>query len=468
MADVFVVYAREDRAKAEKLVECMCKKMSVWWDDALTGDFRIAIPNEIANAKCVVALFSKASVRKTGSVGEDLEVAKRNKKTIIPLQLEECDPIYGFGNLSSVDFRFWDEREDHPCFQHLMRKLRSVILDARPQREQTVLNGRVALPAKFLSVSSHETRLDPLPAVQALQLCGAPSILVSAYDTHPEKCAPSIPKLLADYRRSGGTLLMDSGNYEASRRNDKLWTKEKLWESLKFIEPDMAFCFDEFNVPKSVNEIVAGIVAATRRDQDRTKALLLPIVHTSRRGDGSYDSDKLPAIIKGVAKELRPEIVAVPERELGSGLVQRAHTVRAIRNVLNELDWYQPIHLLGTGNPWSIIIFSAAGADTFDGLEWCRTVVDHDSGKLHHDQHYDFFSFQDGRDPSSILAEVVRSPHINFAGKVAVHNITFFLQFTQELRAAFLNARIEDFARGVIGAEHVSALTREFPELFLP
>lgn len=468
MADVFIVYASEDRATAAKLVESLRKTMTVWWDDTLTGDFRIVIPNEIAKAKCVVALWSKASVQKTGSVGEDMEVAKRNGKPIIPLELEDCDPIYGFGNLSRVDFKGWDEGDVHPCFQHLMRKLKSIIPFSQPQRKRTVLHGRIALPAKFLSISSHETRLDPLPAVQAVQLCGAPSILVSAYDTHPDGCAVSIPKLLADYRNSGGTLLMDSGNYEASRRGDKSWKKEKLWEALAFIEPDMAFCFDEFDVPKSINDIVKGVIAATRRDQERTKALMLPIVHTSRRWDGSYDSDKLPAIIKGVANELRPEIIAVPERELGSGLVQRAQTVRAIRSALNELDWYQPVHLLGTGNPWSIIVLSAAGADTFDGLEWCRTVVDHDSGKLHHDQHYDFFSFQDGRDPSSILAEVVRNPHINFAGKVAFHNISFFLQFTQELRAAFLSGKIEDFARGVIGTEHVAALTREFPELFQP
>lgn len=466
MAEVFLIYGSEDRSVAAKVVEHLSKRWTVWWDDTLTGDFRSAIPQQIAAASCVVALWSKTSVAKTASVGEDMEIAKQHGIVTIPVELEECGFIYGFSNLSKVVLHSWNLEEDAEGFQQLVRKISTVVPEKKSKKTGSVFNGAIALPAKFLSISSHETRLDPLPAVQAAQLSGAQTILVSAYDTHPSRCAAALPKLLSDYRQSGGIVLLDSGNYEASRRGDKAWCVERLWEALEFIPPDMAFCFDEFNVPKPINQIIDNVVSAAQRDQVYTSAKMLPIVHTSRRDDGSYDFDKLPQIIRGVASRLRPEIVAVPERELGSGLIQRARTVRAIRQALNELDVYQPIHLLGTGNPWSIITLTAAGADTFDGLEWCRTVVDHDSGRLHHDQHYDFFSFQDGREPSTILAEVARNPHINFAGKVAFHNIFYFLRFTRELRAAVSSGTLEEFARGVLGSEHVSALSQEFPELF--
>jgi hypothetical protein len=36
------------------------------------------------------------------------------------------------------------------------------------------------------------------------------------------------------------------------------------------------------------------------------------------------------------------------------------------------------------GNPWSIAVLTAAGADSFDGLEWCRVTVDRRTAQLHH------------------------------------------------------------------------------------
>ena len=69
--------------------------------------------------------------------------------------------------------------------------------------------------------------------------------------------------------------------------------------------------------------------------------------------------------------------------------------MRKIREALNELYFYQPVHVLGTGNPASIALLAAAGADTFDGLEWSRYVADGETKNLHHFQHYDLFKWQD-------------------------------------------------------------------------
>jgi hypothetical protein len=43
-----------------------------------------------------------------------------------------------------------------------------------------------------------------------------------------------------------------------------------------------------------------------------------------------------------------------------------------------------------TDNPFSITLYSAMRADSFDGLEWCQTVVDHETGLLYHLSHVDF------------------------------------------------------------------------------
>ena len=62
----------------------------------------------------------------------------------------------------------------------------------------------------------------------------------------------------------------------------------------------------------------------------------------------------------------------------------RAKTIIKIRKTLAPKKQYYPLHLLGTGNPLSILIYSICGADSFDGLEWCQTTVDYNTGLLYH------------------------------------------------------------------------------------
>ena len=92
---------------------------------------------------------------------------------------------------------------------------------------------------------------------------------------------------------------------------------------------------------------------------------MLPIVHARKRHGGGYDLDALPSIIREMANRLNPPLIAIPERELGPGLIARAKTVRQIREELDKLPFYQPLHLLGTGNPLSIAVLTAAGCGQF-------------------------------------------------------------------------------------------------------
>ena len=135
----------------------------------------------------------------------------------------------------------------------------------------------------------------------------------------------------------------------------------------------------------------------------------------------------LPKATQLVAEQLFPVMLAVPECALGEGIFERARTVRKIRNSLDSIGMFVPLHLLGTGNPLSIIYYAIAGADSFDGLEWCQTVVDHDTGRLSHFQHWDLFRHQTdwGRD----------SP-VPYIQSVLMHNLEFYKLFMARLRNA--------------------------------
>ena len=139
---------------------------------------------------------------------------------------------------------------------------------------------------------------------------------------------------------------------------------------------DLACAFDILSVPTDPERHLKALIAGFTRDATLTSAPIVPIVHSRRLKTGKYDLTRLPWLLCELAKDLHPLIISVPERELGDGLIERVRAMQWIRQELDALPFYQPIHLLGTGNPWSIAALAAAGADSFDGLEWCRVVVD--------------------------------------------------------------------------------------------
>ena len=169
------------------------------------------------------------------------------------------------------------------------------------------------------------------------------------------------------------------------------------------------------------------------RDQEFAQGTVVPIVHGP--------SQLLPRASQRVAKELYPILLAVPERALGDGIINRAKTVREIRNALDELYFYCPLHLLGTGNPISILVYAMAGADSFDGLEWCQTVVDHNTGFLHHFHHWDFLVDQ---------TEWKKKRSLPYIQSALMHNLTFYSSFMQNLHDALLHGTVENLLKKYI------------------
>jgi hypothetical protein len=249
-------------------------------------------------------------------------------------------------------------------------------------------------------------------------------------------------------------LLLDSGNYEAYRKGDRYsprtnpngWHKDAFRETALKLNPDVAFSFDSINPAGSPEKIVSKVVASFQSDDRALKNRnfnLCPIVHLPKQFTGTR-ANCAARIISAVARELSPLMLAIPERELGDGLVERAKTVRHIRRALDRLGKYYPLHLLGTGNPLSIIALAAAGADSFDGLEWCRTVADPENGFLFHFQQFDCFNqsrlhqIQDLR-----IRSVLRSPKASYSAKVLGSNVEFFKDWTRTMQRMIHSGQTE-------------------------
>lgn len=417
-------------------------------------------------ARCVVPLFSVSS-REKDTFTDELRLAQKHETELLPIQLDGSDPPYSFGSYSRTDMRGWNGEADHPGYLQLQRRIATIVPPrAKPQRPVAIANAVVPLPTLFLSVSSHETQLVPADAVQALRVFRAPTILVSAYDMVSRRKPKAMIDELTEYRRSGGFVLVDSGNYEASRLGTRRWKMADLKEALAKTPHDWAFCFDVMKPKRDPDQAIDEIVKAVERDRAFTEAPVLPIVHAPSLKQGGYKLDHIPRIVREVANRLQPQLIAIPERELGPGLIARTKTVLAIREELNKLPFYQPLHLLGTGNPWSIAVLAAAGADTFDGLEWCRMTVDHDKDRLHHFQHFDFFTYQTEIADSSITRDALKDPAVDFAGKVAFHNLNYFAGYIKSMREAVTGGNMEAFVVGRVGKATANQLKKQVPDLF--
>ena len=245
--------------------------------------------------------------------------------------------------------------------------------------------------------------------------------LISAYDisysSDKELC--EIRNALQSSADKGLTILLDSGNYESYwKQTQDQWTQERFHEVLAMRHQSFSFCFDEQAPPNNLDEHIKIVIEGFEKDQGNSDKPIIPIIHDT--------PEKLPEMCAAIAKHLGVNFISIPERRLGDGVFSRALTLRKIRQSLNDLGRYVGIHLLGTGNPMSIAIYSIEGADSFDGLEWCQTVIDHDTGFLFHSTQYDFFSDQ----------TTWNELEIPFQAKMLAHNIEFYSFWMRRLQTA--------------------------------
>ena len=466
MSDLCIVHASEDEAVGSQLVTLLKKHWDVWWDADITeGEWDRHVRAAIEQSKGVLALLSQKAAQKP-IFKDEVRYAQKLNKPIFPFVVEPAEMPLGLGSLNRTDAFGWQGEENHAAYKTLVKKIRQAMGAQGPQRRQAlVIYGKeIKLPHFVFSVSSFETQISPRDGLQLFTVLGQPqAALISAYDAWTYRKDRRFLKMARDLRYSPCTVFLDSGNYEADRKRDQKtkknkegWTHQKYVEMAGAMSPDIAFGFDNPRPRWAREEAAEKIIAATKSDQNAIRPSsfpICPIVHVpkKREGDQLTLEEAASGIILKVAHELDPIMIAIPERELGDGIEKRMETVREIRGQLNTLGKYYPLHLLGTGNPLSIVALAAAGADSFDGLEWCRTAADWDTGGLFHFQHFDFFvDHYLGRITDSSIRKLLEGENVPYPAKVACLNIEIFKSWVEQLRAMIGSGQVEWLMRTVL------------------
>jgi len=301
-------------------------------------------------------------------------------------------------------------------------------------------------PFFFPAVSTVKTNFRPLEYIDLIKKVEFPGYLVSAYDIHQleDKTKKEIMKKVSESTENGIFTYLDSGNYESYWHKDKMWSIKQLGTILAELSVDFCFSYDLFWNNQKINDYVKESITLIARTAGMQKSgTTVPIVHST--------PDLLPKIINKIVDGINPEIIAVPERELGYSIFERAKTVKNIRDKLNKSKYPIPLHLLGTGNPISILVYSVCGADMYDGLEWCKNVVNPDTGHLFHFVQKDLVDCN---------CDACKAKDTLYPFQTMAHNLNFYEKFLREVRDSFKENNFDEILEQYLGKEKSSLVKK--------
>src|SRR6185312_9587898 len=145
MADVFVSYARADKARVAPLVAAIeAKGWSVWWDPAIVPgrEFDDEIEAEINAAKAVLVVWTPTSVSSRWVRGEARDAADRN--VLVPVRFDNAHLPMDVRAIHTTDLDGWGENAAGAKAQEFLNALGMLIARA-PESQST--KGGAAAPA---------------------------------------------------------------------------------------------------------------------------------------------------------------------------------------------------------------------------------------------------------------------------------------------------------------------------------
>ena len=135
MADVFISYARSDKARVAPLVAAVeAQGWSVWWDPEITPgqEFDDQIEAEINAAHAVLVVWTPTSVASRWVRGEAREAAELG--ILVPVRFDNPRLPMDVRAIHTIDLDSWGEDPQSPYFQDLVRALGAMIARQRMSR----------------------------------------------------------------------------------------------------------------------------------------------------------------------------------------------------------------------------------------------------------------------------------------------------------------------------------------------
>ena len=136
MSDVFVSYKAEDRRRVQPLVEALeAEGFTVWWDAQIGGGsaWRRSIETELAEAKCVVVVWSKRSVGAAGEFVQDEATRAKRRNVYLPVTIDKVEPPLGFGETQALPLRKWSGDRSDSQYRALLGAIEAMLHGRRAE-----------------------------------------------------------------------------------------------------------------------------------------------------------------------------------------------------------------------------------------------------------------------------------------------------------------------------------------------
>jgi hypothetical protein len=153
MADIFISYASEDRARVRPLAEALQERgFNIWWDRSLAAgqDYASIIERELKSAKAVIVVWTQSSALST--FVRDEAGRARDEGRLVPVLLDSVQLPLGFGAFQAEDFTKWNGGSNAPQMQLLEEALKAR-LEGRDVDSLAVAAKRRRLGARIRVVS---------------------------------------------------------------------------------------------------------------------------------------------------------------------------------------------------------------------------------------------------------------------------------------------------------------------------
>jgi TIR domain len=128
VADIFISYARSDRDKVRTLIPLLdAQGWSVFWDPAIEPGQRWddLIAAELENARCVIVIWSQASV--LSNWVKDEATRGREREVLIPVSIDGARAPLGFRHIQIEQIEDWKSDGNAAAVQRFLGAIRRVI-----------------------------------------------------------------------------------------------------------------------------------------------------------------------------------------------------------------------------------------------------------------------------------------------------------------------------------------------------
>jgi tRNA-guanine family transglycosylase len=234
--------------------------------------------------------------------------------------------------------------------------------------------------------------------------------------------------------------MIDSGGYESIWKNDQDWVFDLYQKSVTGAKADFFFGFDAIpgrSESDDTKKYESALIDTISSKKIRDAGEFIPILH------GSSPKQLLSFLTYFMNKHSdMTRIVAVTERDCGSGLFEKAKTIASVRKILDQGDKNTILHLLGCGSPSSLALYSHFGVDSFDSLDWLKFTLDENDWVGRDFSYLDVLKCE---------CSACRGSKRNYVERTLLHNLSFYQEFMLRIQSWITNGSLSTILNKRLG-----------------